>query len=203
LDRDFSPSPATGSPEVDRTAEAGRTRGYLAGETAAFAEVDRWVRSDLRRSYPRLGGELDDLCQTVHEKLLRELREGRFRGDSTLRTYVARITHYTAIDRLRELYRERALVTEFGAEQAEATENPYEGLEEPDEGRMLHRVLLALPAGCRELWRLVLVEKLSYAEIGQRLAIPPGTVKSRMWHCRRKAMAALERLRARAPRRGK
>ena len=201
MDREFSPSQATGAPEADRAAEADRTRGYLAGEAAAFAEVDRWVRSDLRRSYPRLGGEFDDLCQTVHEKLLRELREGRFRGEATLRTYVARITHYTAIDRLRELYRERALVTAFGAEQVEASENPYEGSGEADEGRLLHQVMLALPAGCRELWSLVLLDKLSYVEIGQRLAIPPGTVKSRMWHCRRKALAALERLRARAPRR--
>jgi DNA-directed RNA polymerase specialized sigma24 family protein len=58
---------------------------------------------------------------------------------------------------------------------------------------LLHQAVLALPAGCRELWFLVLVEKLSYEEVGAHLAIPPGTVKSRMFHCRRKLLDLLER----------
>jgi RNA polymerase sigma factor (sigma-70 family) len=106
---------------------------------------------------------------------------------------VTRIVNYTAIDRLRELYRQRALTRTWSAE-ARSAENPYGRPDESDEGRLLHQVLVELPEHCRDLWTLIFVEELPYDEIGRRLSIPPGTVKSRMWHCRRKLMVVLRRL---------
>lgn len=178
-------------------AQQAQIDAYLLGQPSAFEEVDGWIRSEIRRSYPRLGDELEDVSQTVHGKLLRNFRAGRYEGRSALRTYVTGIVHHTAIDRLRDLYRERALSEVLVHEPGPVQGNPYETADALDQSRLLHQVLLALPAACRELWRLVFVEKLSYAEIGARLSIPPGTVKSRMWHCRRKAMEAFDRLKRR------
>jgi RNA polymerase sigma-70 factor (ECF subfamily) len=175
-------------------AAAAEVDGYLTGQPRAFEEVDRWIRGELRNRYPRLRDELDDLSQTVHEKLLVNLREGRFRGQSTLRTYVTSIVNYTAIDRLREIYRQRAFSETWSAE-APLFENPYASPPVEDERKLLHQLVAALPERCRELWQLIFLEKLRDDEIARRLSIPAGTVKSRMWHCRRKAMAALRRLR--------
>lgn len=174
-----------------------RVEAYLCGEPQGFAEVDAWVRSEFHSRYPRLRSEHEDLTQTVHEKLLINLRGRRFEYRSSLHSYVTAIVHRTAIDRLRELYRDRALGTSLAAEGSALVVNPYLDLEHLDERRLIRQVLLSLPAACRELWRLVFVEKLGYPRIAELLRIPMGTVKSRMWHCRRHAATALKRLRAR------
>jgi RNA polymerase sigma factor (sigma-70 family) len=183
--------------EVRSREDAKLAAGYQRGEEWAFAEVERWIRSELRRRYPRLQDEFDDLCQTVHEKLLTSLRAGRFHGDSSLRTYATSIALHTAIDRLRELYRERALTELAERPGSVVLPNPYGRAEQLDEARLLHQVLQSLPSSCRELWHLVFVERLSYEEVGRRLRVPEGTVKSRMWHCRQKAMDLFRRLRDR------
>ena len=167
---------------------------YLRGDRDAFLEIDGWIRAELQRRYPRLSNETDDLAQSIHQKLVANLRAGRFQGRSRLRTYVVGIVHHTAIDRLREIYSERALASEWSKEPRAAEYNPYGSIEALDDEKLLFQVLQTLPASCRELWSLVFVERLSYPEIAGRLSIPPGTVKSRMWHCRRKAIIALRRL---------
>ncbi len=174
-------------------------RAYLDGAADAFGEIEQWIRLELWRRYPRLRRELDDLCQTVHQRLFASLKHDRFRGTSRLRGYVVSIAHHAAIDRLRELYRQRALTETWAEGTLADPRNPYGKIEELERKQLLYQVLLNLPAGCRELWRLAYVEKLSYEEIGRRLSIPPGTVKSRMWHCRRKAMKALSRTRRPVP----
>ena len=170
-----------------------RIDAYLRGDAAVFREVDGWARAEIESRYPILHHELEDLCQTVHQKLLVNLRSGRFGHRSTLRTYVVGIAHYTAIDTIRKLYRERTLAPEHSTDQAART--PYESLVGLERHTLLHHAVLHLPQSCRDLWRLIFVEGLSYARIGEKLSVPEGTVKSRVWHCRRKALALLERFR--------
>jgi len=176
-----------------RDEDAARVDGYLVGDAGVFGEVDRWIAIELRHRYPGLSAEHEDLCQTVHEKLLDNLRAGRYEGRSALRTYVTGITHHTAVDRVRQLRRHREGLA-FLAREAAVDREARPGAERFDV-KLLHRVVMALPAACKELWYLTFVESLGYQEIGRRLSIPEGTVKSRMWHCRKKAGAALRRLR--------
>lgn len=182
--------------------DASRVERYLEGDASAFEEVDGWIHAVLQRVYPRLRDEHEDLRQTVHAKVLDNLRSGRFLERSPLRAYVTSITHHTTIDRLRKLYQERALARDWPGRPRESRANPYRAAEAMDEGKLLHQALLSLSSGCRELWRLVFVEKLSYEGVAERLAIPAGTVKSRMWHCRRKLLELLGRLRRPRRRRG-
>ena len=72
--------------------------------------------------------------------------------------------------------------------------SPYGGVQGLEQSRLLREILLLVPAFCRDLWRLAYVEKLSYKEIGKRLALATGTIKSRMWTCRRKALALVRSL---------
>ncbi len=168
---------------------------YLRGDPAAFDALDQLVRGLLRGRYPGLHSEHDDVAQAVHVKLIESLRVGRFTGEKRLEAYVWGIVHHTAIDRLRAIYRQRVLFSGEDPELVASSDDSYKIAEDADEERAMHQAILAVPASCRELWRLVLVDKLSYEEIGERLSIPAGTVKSRMWYCRRKAMSALRRIR--------
>ncbi len=180
-------------PEAAASADVERIASYLDGEERVFREVDAWIRREIEARYPVLRAETEDLCQVVHGKLVANLRAGRFDHRCTLRTYVVRIAHYTAIDRIRRMYRERGFLADAALEREVTANSPYRLLESQDERQLLHQVLLHSPLACRELWRLAFLERLSYEEIGRRLSIPPGTVKSRMWHCRRRAQTLLRR----------
>jgi RNA polymerase sigma factor (sigma-70 family) len=191
MDRSNQTEPVLRGPRRDRSvAEA-----YLEGDATAHGDVERWIQVEIRRTYPRLAGEVEDLCQSVHLRLWNSLTAGRFAGRSSLRSYVTGIVHHVAIDRLRQLYAERALTESLADEQGVEWPNPYRGIEAAVEDRRVHQLIQALPAPCLELWRMVFLEKLGYEEIARRLGIPAGTVKSRRWHCRQKAQAAFRRLR--------
>jgi RNA polymerase sigma factor (sigma-70 family) len=171
----------------EREDEATRVEGYLLGEPEIRREVDGWIRIEMRQRYAGLASEHHDLGRRVHEKLLVNLRAGRFRSRSPLRTYVTGIAHRTAIDRVRQLRRRREMLV------ALANEPPCEASDDLSDTDRLHRAILAVPAACRDLWRLVFVEELGYDEIGRRLSIPGGTVKSRVYHCGQGALAAGDR----------
>jgi RNA polymerase sigma-70 factor (ECF subfamily) len=166
---------------------------YQGGDEAATREVSSWIQAEIGARYSLLRDEMEDLSQAVHAKLLANLQAGRFQGRSSLRTYVTSITHHTAVDRIRQIYRERAF-TPGWAPAAEPVErkNPYESMASLQEETILHLTLQRSPQACKDLWRLVFLERLSTVEVGRRLSLPPGTVKSRMWYCRRKVLALLE-----------
>lgn len=186
----------TEEPAREREADLERVDAYLGGDASAFEEVDSWIRKLLEGRYPVVRHEVEDLCQIVHERLLENLRSGRFHRRSSLRTYVTGITHHIAIDHIRRIHRDRALLEGWESEIGRGTAaSPYECLAKMEERQLLHQALLQSSPSCRSLWRMIFLERLSYAEIGRRLSIPPGTVKSRMWHCRVRALALLERLR--------
>ena len=184
------------APEPDPAADRERIAGYLRGAQPAVREIDEWIRREIAARYPVLLGEIEDVCQAVHAKLLRNFQAERFQGRSMLRTYVVGVANHTAVDRIRRIYRDRAVFApNSDLDERVASDNPYRSLRRAEEGRLLFEALQRSPEACRELWRLALVEKLSYEAIAERLAIPPGTVKSRMWYCRRKMIDLLFRMR--------
>jgi RNA polymerase sigma-70 factor (ECF subfamily) len=161
-----------------------RIRALLAGETSSFAEVRRWVRA--AASGYRDVAETEDLEQDTLAALVVALREGRFRGEASLQTYVRRQVHYTCIDRLRAAKARPTL--------------PIEGLELPspepsslgrlvDEERVATalRVLGQLPADCLDLWRGILAGK-SYTVLSQERGVSEGTLRVRALRCRRRAL---------------
>jgi RNA polymerase sigma factor (sigma-70 family) len=166
--------------------------GYLAGGEPEFREVDGWILREIDGRYASLAADREDLCQQVHEKLIVNLRSGRFRHGSTLRTYVTSVVHHTCIDALRRRYLHR--FEEMAEEVPSGWGNPYGAAEDRDRVRLLYRVLRLSPAICRRLWRMIFLEELPYREIGRRLGVPTGTVKSRVFACRQKALAIARRL---------
>jgi RNA polymerase sigma factor (sigma-70 family) len=166
--------------------------GYLAGRQASHRTIERWILRVIDRRYTSLRQEREDLRQQVHEKLVRGLQAGGFRHGSSLKTFVTSVVHHTCIDALRRRYlvRWEAAGDDLPAEWGD----PYHHLERLERRHILHRLLHLSPEICRTLWRLIFLERLDYRAVGRRLAIPEGTVKSRVFGCRQKALAIYRKI---------
>jgi len=178
----------------NRPDDARLIEAYLAGRRRAVERVERWIAAELAARFPGLAAraeEREDLCQTLHQRLLVNLRTGRFQGRSTLHTYVARITRYAAIDLLRYRGRRPEDPAPDDGLRPSHEETPERAAEREERRREVARALNRAPDGCRRLWRLIFLDGLSYREVARRLGIPVGTVKSRAWTCRRRLEALL------------
>jgi RNA polymerase sigma-70 factor, ECF subfamily len=160
--------------------------GFLRGEHDCHAQVDRWIHEVLGHRRFSLGSDLDDVAQEVRRKLLLSFRAERFRGDSSLRTYVWKAAQRAVIDHARSR-RRRSVVPLESLPPVPALETADGNVTERDRRDVFRRVMETLDEGCRHLWALIAFEELPYAEIARRLGTTEGNVKVRALRCRAKA----------------
>jgi RNA polymerase sigma factor (sigma-70 family) len=167
--------------------------GFLANDGEAVATVSRWI---LQAGFPfrrRLAEDWEDTVQDVLAEVTRLLRQASFRGDSTLKTYLWRVTSNACVDRIRS----RTRVQWEGLEEVEerppsaapAGHDPSEA--EAKDIRL--RVLAEMSDDCKQLWRM-LFEGLSYRQMGERLGVTEGALRVRVLRCRKRALALREEL---------
>ena len=161
---------------------------FLWGETEAVGTVDGWIS---RAAWPyqrRLADHWDDVLQDVRLEVTRLLGQGKFRGESSLRTYLWRVVSHTCLDQLRALSKWKWAdleVLEQGEGPAGAVHAPESNREDRD---LLLRVLQRVSPDCRQMWRMI-VAGLSYKEMSLRLNVAEGTLRVRVLRCREKAAA--------------
>jgi RNA polymerase sigma-70 factor (ECF subfamily) len=164
---------------------------FVAGAPQAVATVDRWIDVVLQAELHRQRQHWEDLRQEIRMRVLVNLRRGRFRGDSELRTYVHRIARNTIIDAMRRAGVRRAATDAGAPAAADRTASEQERLISRD---LLDKILLELSGADRELLGLVFVEHLAYSEVARRLRVAEGTVKARVFRCRERLAAVRRRL---------
>jgi RNA polymerase sigma-70 factor (ECF subfamily) len=159
----------------------------LSGNDAAWEEL---VRLHTRRVYGlcyRFTGrdsEAQDLTQDVFLRVFRAL--GGFRStEGSFATWLTRLTRNLLIDHYRRTKNER--VTDSIEEQLPRVEEGFVTMSRPDAalaGReaseLLQRALGRLSPELRETIILRDLQEMEYREIADVLAIPEGTVKSRL-----------------------
>lgn len=164
------------------------------GDPEAFAEVYRTYEELVFNLSLRLSGDPDraaDLTQEVFLRVYRHL-EG-FRGRSSLKTWIYRVT----INHCRSRLRRRPLRFEplersgddggdVVAEVADARRGPEELAMARDAGRLVQQALGELPRSFREAVVLRDIEELSYEEIAEVVGVRIGTVRSRIARGRRR-----------------
>lgn len=169
---------------------------YLRGESEAVGLVDGWIQ---RAAWPfqrRLSSRWDDVLQDVRLEVTRLLGQGKFRGESALRTYLWRVVNHTCLDQIRAQTKwQWADLDDLERDGPVAGAGPV-GPPPPsrhEERDLLLRVLERASEDCRELWRM-LVAGLSYREMSQRLGVAEGTLRVRVLRCREKATSTREDL---------
>jgi RNA polymerase sigma-70 factor (ECF subfamily) len=162
---------------------------FLRGDADAIGTVDGWIS---RAAWPyqrRLANRWDDVLQDVRLEVTRLLSQGKFRGESSLRTYLWRVVSHTCLDQIRSQSKWQWAdldVLDQGEEPAAPLTPAELGSEDRD---LLLRVLARASQECRELWRMV-IAGLSYREMSQRLGVAEGTLRVRVLRCREKALAS-------------
>jgi RNA polymerase sigma-70 factor (ECF subfamily) len=166
---------------------------YLKGDREAVGTLDGWIA---RAAWPyqrRLADRWDDVLQDVRLEVTRLLTEGKFRGESSLRTYLWRVVSHTCLDQLRAQSKWKWADLET-LDMADETAGPPRGVSARQEEKdLLLRVLDRVPQDCREMWRLI-VAGLSYREMSLRMSVAEGTLRVRVLRCRERAVAARQEL---------
>jgi RNA polymerase sigma-70 factor (ECF subfamily) len=167
--------------------DADLAAAYVRGDAHAMAQVDVWLNRAASAFRRRLGDDCEDVLQEVRVEVLRLLRKGSFRGESSLRTYLWQVTAHTCIDALRHRQR-RPLADPLDEETAvpSSDASPLDRVLARESSDALLTVLESMSKECRELWDLIL-RGLSYREIGTRLGVAEGALRVRALRCRRRA----------------
>jgi len=171
------------------------------GDVAAFHQLAQRYREPLRRFFAALLTDRSEADDCVQETFLRLwLARGRYEPTGKFSTYLYQIgKHYWLNLRRRKLRLEvcdaDALDDEAGDEglrvEVLRVSQPELILLERYRHEQIRRAIAALPAHYRAVFELSHFEELRYAEIGCRLGIPVGTVKSRMAEAVRRLRQAL------------
>ena len=182
---------ASASPEgaaSPREAEREAVEACRRGEREAFDRlVERYQRDVYRLCYRYVNNHEDanDLAQEVFLKAWRAI--GRFRGDSSFRTWLYRIGVNACLNF-------RALRRPVIQELPEALVDPRPGaavrVERGDEARRVRAAVSRLPEKQRATLILKIYHDLTHEEVAQVLGSTVGTVKANLFH----ALGNLRRL---------
>ncbi len=165
-----------------------------AGEYAAFETLVRKYRNDvyaLSYHYVRNREEAWDISQEVFVKAHRGLK--RFRGDSSFKTWLLRITS----NQCKDFFKKRRLRTvaleslEGHSDPPTTAQRPDERLESQELGEAIQQALSTLPEKHRSAIVLREFQGLSYEAMAEVMECSLGTVMSRLHHARKKMQKAL------------
>jgi RNA polymerase sigma-70 factor (ECF subfamily) len=172
-----------------------------AGDADAFAALVARYRAsivNLARALTADDGEADDLAQETFIRAYKAI--GRFRGDSTFRTWLHRVAVNVVQSHLKKRARRwrwfgPSLDEQDAAGQESSVPATPATLEDDAARReLIDRALASLPADMRIAVTLRDVQGFDYAEIAEMLGIPLGTVESRIFRARQRLRPLLAAL---------
>lgn len=163
-----------------------------AGDRAAFNRLaEHWQPKLLGHAY-RLTGEAE-LARDVVQEAWADIVAGLpgLKDAAVFPAWAYRIVTRRAADAVRQAQRRRRTTDAAAAEPA-FDDHPARQMENGADIAPLNRAFAALPPEQRAAIALFYREDFSVAEIAAALAVPAGTVKTRLMHARRKLREALE-----------
>ena len=178
-----------------RTADLELAARCRAGDADAFEELYRQHARRLFSLVLRMIGSADaaeDLLQEVFLQAHRKL--AGFRGESTLGTWLYRLTMNHCLDHLRGRQAKMSRATDSLDDEDAAEPAAHAPVVPSTISRMdLERAIDTLPEGCKAAFLLHDVEGFEHREIADILGVSEGTSKSQVHKARMKLRAILSR----------
>jgi RNA polymerase sigma factor (sigma-70 family) len=127
--------------------------------------------------------DAEDVFQEVFARAYEHLP--KLRDDAAIRPWLAQLTRRLCIDALRSGVREQPA-------EAELLEGADENIAQIDEALAVHDAMRTLPGHCHEVLDRFFARDESYRTIGAALALPSGTIASRISRCLGRLRVELE-----------
>ena len=159
------------------------------GDRKAFAMLAKRWHGKLVAHAWRLTGDREwarDAAQAGWIEIVRGI--ARLQDERAFPAWAFRIVSRRCARLVGDAVRSRELGEALAVQPEPSAETPGEGLD----GERLRLAIAGLPADQRSAIALFYLEEMSVAEVAVALAIPAGTVKTRLMHARRKLRTALE-----------
>jgi RNA polymerase sigma-70 factor, ECF subfamily len=188
-----SPVALTSLPGADVAGEGALVDGLRAGRLDALATAfDRWhgrVRVLARRllSDP---ASAEDVVQEVFASLIHAMRG--FRGEVDVEAFILAIAVKRARHHQRSAVRRRRAMERLAVEDRLARPNPEQDAYRRELGLRLEAALDQLPSAQREAFVLREVEELSSPRACEIASVPEATIRTRLFHARRRLRALLD-----------
>ena len=132
----------------------------------------------------------EDIFQDVFIKVNRNL--STFKGDSSIKTWIIRITINTCKDYLKSAWNRKVVPMMEYQEDAIVSDEDYDDVEKQDTNELIKKTVLGMPAKYRDVILCVYYQEMSVIETAQTLNIAEGTAKSRLSRARGKLKSLLE-----------
>lgn len=132
----------------------------------------------------------EDIFQDVFIKVNQKL--STFEGNSSIKTWIIRITINTCKDYLKSAWSRRVVPMMEYQEDAIVSDSDYENVEKQDTKNLIKETVLSLPAKYKDVVLCVYFQDMSISEAAQTLNIAEGTAKSRLSRAREKLKSLLE-----------
>lgn len=162
------------------------------GDRTAVAEVYDAHHRAVRAFAKRLVGEVaaaEDLVHEVFVLLPRAIRG--YRGEASLRTFLISVAVNHARHHVRAAARRRYAMERYEREPARPGADPEQLSGRRELAQALERCLDALPLEQRVAFVLCEVEERSSSEVASIVGAPEGTVRTRLFHAKKKLRALL------------
>lgn len=162
-------------------------------ERAALAEAYDHFHGAVRGLACRVVGDdtvAEDLVQEVFIALPRAIQN--FEGRSQLKTFLLSMVINRAKHHVRAAARRRALADRFGQVKSQAVLDGQGEVERNELAWLLTRALDELPMDQRAAFVLLELEDRSSAEAAEIVGVPEGTIRTRLFHAKRKLRERLE-----------
>ena len=179
--------------ERERTLQSDLVARLALGDRSAVAEAYDSHHSAVRAFAKRLVGEVaaaEDLVHEVFVALPQAIRG--YRGEASLRTFLISVAVNHARHHVRAAARRRYAMERYEREPGKASGDPEQQSGQLELARVLERCLDALPLDQRVAFVLCEVEERSSTEVAGIVAAPEGTVRTRLFHAKKKLRALLE-----------
>jgi RNA polymerase sigma-70 factor (ECF subfamily) len=164
-------------------------RGEASALASLYDEHHQAVRAFARRL---LGDEAaaEDLVHEVFVTIPKAIRG--YRGESSLRTFLISVAVNHARHHVRASARRRAMGERFAREPQQGGASPEQDTLRRELAAALQRALDQLPLDQRVTFVLSEVEERRSPEVSAILGVPEGTVRTRLFHAKRKLRELLE-----------
>jgi RNA polymerase sigma-70 factor (ECF subfamily) len=162
-------------------------------ERSALGEAFDAYHAPVRALARRVVGEdaaAEDLVQEVFVALPRAIQ--RFEGRARLKTFLLSMVLNHAKHHVRAAVRRRALADRFGKVQARAFVDGVEEVSRSELAWLLTRALDQLPLEQRLAFVLMELEERTSAEAGEIAGAPEATMRTRLFHAKRRLREQLE-----------